>query len=179
MGVINPFCPISFGFIGFLGSIITRRSTLLGDQSNSEQRDGEFENLLIVKGNDDDECDELSEARINRFLEAQKLQYYKSIGLEPLVALQPQQSSMLEASKHGTGNAGTPDESTLNIATPSGGASLAEDWCDSVDTANAGCVYEGGLQEMDTNQLQSSTSSELHPALTPQIDASSIVEPID
>lgn len=125
MGIVNPFCPISVGFFGLLSSILSKRSPLLGANSNSNPSEGEFENLLIVKGDDDDECDELSEARINKFLEVQKQQYYKSIGLEPMLALQPQQSTM--SPSQSTTNPSTPDESTLNAGPSSREISLIEE----------------------------------------------------
>ena len=81
----NPFCPISLGFIGLLGAVFSRRTTFLGPARSFNGRkaleeEEEREDLL---DQDDKDCDELSEDRIANFLESQKEQYYKSMGMAP------------------------------------------------------------------------------------------------
>lgn len=77
----NPFCPVSLGFLGFLGAVVSRRGFLWGEPSKqtSECVD-EVDSLLE---NDLEAAHELSEDKISRFLESQKHEYYKSIGMEP------------------------------------------------------------------------------------------------
>ena len=77
----NPCCPVSFGLVGFLSAIISRRSSLYhesNNKSNPEDKSEEEEDLLAVG---DADCDELTEDRITSFLESQKQQYYRSIGI--------------------------------------------------------------------------------------------------
>ena len=75
----NPFCPVSFGFLGFLGAVLSRRGFLY--RSKPDQESEEADMLLT---NDGGECHELSEDRISKFLESQKADYYKSIGMQAL-----------------------------------------------------------------------------------------------
>lgn len=88
----NPFCPVSFGFLGFLGSVLSRRSFLYGESESSRgQNKIDEEEDLLAAGEAD--CDALSEDRISTFLENQKSQYYRSIGMVP-----PKQLKTIETS---------------------------------------------------------------------------------
>jgi hypothetical protein len=90
--VSNPFCPVSFGFLGFLNGVLSRRSFLYNDNEGPRAKNvSEEEEDLLAVGEDD--CDEISEDRISRFLENQKSQYYRSIGLAP-----PKQLRTIETS---------------------------------------------------------------------------------
>ena len=94
IGLTNPFCPVSFGLMGFLSSVVSRRSISLlpfGGREKDEPIDEDEEVDLLV--HDDRECDELSEDRITNFLESQKVEYYKSIGMVP-----PKQQSSFDTS---------------------------------------------------------------------------------
>lgn len=104
----NPFCPISLGFLGFLGGIISRRTTLFKHGRGLVDKivvgeDEEREDLL---DQDDVDCDELSEDRIANFLESQKEEYYKSLGMAA-----PKQMKVLE-----TSSSTTPGESTIEFS---------------------------------------------------------------
>jgi len=110
---INPFCPISFGFFGLLGAIVSRRSTLLEEErSTTEATQNPETDFLMTKQDEDHECDELSEDRITHFLEEQKASYYKSIGMEPPVVTKPAQENM--------------DTSSISITTRAPSPSLIE-----------------------------------------------------
>jgi hypothetical protein len=79
----NPCCPVSLGFVGFLSAIVSRQSSLYKEsktQGGSGDRSEEEEDLLAVGEAD---CDELTDDRITSFLESQKQQYYRSIGMAP------------------------------------------------------------------------------------------------
>lgn len=104
----NPFCPISLGFLGFLGGIISRRTTLFKHGRGLVDKivvgeDEEREDLL---DQDDVDCDELSEDRIANFLASQKEEYYKSLGMAA-----PKQMKVLE-----TSSSTTPGESTIEFS---------------------------------------------------------------
>ena len=89
----NPCCPVSLGFIGFLSAILSRRSSLFQDKtsaSKSSSKPEEEEDLLAVGEAD---CDEITDDRITSFLESQKQQYYRSIGMAP-----PKQLRSIETS---------------------------------------------------------------------------------
>lgn len=98
----NPFCPVSFGFFGLLSAILSRRGSLYQDAPTKkvEVKREEEEDLLAAG---EAECDELTDDRISSFLENQKQQYYRSIGLAP-----PKQMKTLETST-------TPGESMIEF----------------------------------------------------------------
>lgn len=78
----NPFCPVSFGLLGFLGAVISRQTSLLGLAAQKKREETEFpeeEADLLV--HDDGDCGELSEDRIANFLQNQKQQFFTSIGM--------------------------------------------------------------------------------------------------
>jgi hypothetical protein len=79
----NPFCPISFGFLGFLGAVVSQRTSLInhGRTTGGEGDLGEDEEREDLLDQNEGDCDELSEDRIANFLESQKEEYYKSIGM--------------------------------------------------------------------------------------------------
>lgn len=88
----NPFCPVSFGFLGFLNGVLSRQSFIYNDNEGPRAKNvAEEEEDLLAVGEDD--CDEISEDRISSFLENQKSQYYRSIGLAP-----PKQLRTIETS---------------------------------------------------------------------------------
>ena len=116
MVVMNPFCPISFGFIGFLGAIVSRRTTLLQKPTREEEESGEIDILLVNKSDDEGDCDELSEDRITNFLELQKNLYYKSMGMDPVIARKPEQTSMNTSTTNSSTELTTPRESTIGFS---------------------------------------------------------------
>lgn len=105
-----------------MGAVLTRRSAFLQEERSNPKIAGEIESLLSTKSDDDEECNELSEARINKFLEHQKTVYYKSIGIEPLSAHRPQQSSM-----NSTVALTSPAESMIEFSSSSPDSSLISD----------------------------------------------------
>jgi hypothetical protein len=113
----NPFCPVSFGFLGFLNAVISGRGLIFGSEGSDPKNKVEEEEDLLAVGEGD--CDELSEDRITNFLENQKSQYYRSIGLAPPKQLQPTDAlttpgeSMIEfSSSRETSFVGETDAST-------------------------------------------------------------------
>lgn len=88
----SPFCPVSFGFFGLLGAIIARRGSLFNDPPvNQRDSTNEEEEDLLAVG--EGECDQLTDDRITSFLETQKQQYYRSIGMAP-----PKQMKTIDSS---------------------------------------------------------------------------------
>jgi hypothetical protein len=98
-----PCCPLSFGAMGLLGAVMNTRSSAFKLLSSDKgfHRAAEEENLLDV---DEAACDELTDDRISRFLDIQKEQYYRSIGLVP-----PKQMRSMDIIT-------TPGESLLEIS---------------------------------------------------------------
>lgn len=78
--VANPLCPVSFGLLGFVGAVLSRRGFLY---SSKEEESGEEIHTLL-----DSECQELSEERIATYLETKKNDYYESIGMNPPAPVQ-------------------------------------------------------------------------------------------
>jgi hypothetical protein len=111
---INPFCPISFGFLGFLSAVVSRRSSLLKPLQGTVTENDEEDDFLMSK-QEDYECDELNEEKISNFLESQRDKYYKSIGMDPPSATKPGQSSMNASSSTSCTDFSTPSQSMIEF----------------------------------------------------------------
>ena len=109
---INPFCPISFGFLGFLGAVLSSRSALL---RTDKRVDKDEEDDLLMSKQEDGECDELNEDKISHFLEMQRDKYYKSIGMDPPRASRPSQSNMNVSSSTSCTDFSTPSQSMIEF----------------------------------------------------------------
>lgn len=111
---INPFCPISFGFLGFLSAVVSHRSSLLKPQQSDSVGSDEEDDLLMSK-QEDYECDELNEEKISNFLETQRDKYYKSIGMDAPSVNKPGQSVMNASSSTSCTDFSTPSQSMIEF----------------------------------------------------------------
>ena len=111
---INPFCPISFGFLGLLSAVVSGRGAL-GKQKDTGFSGDRGEDDLLMSKKEDDECDELNEDKISRFLETQREKYYQSIGMNPPTASKPAQTNMNTSSSTSCTDFSTPSQSMIEF----------------------------------------------------------------
>lgn len=135
----NPLCPVSFGFLGFLGAVLSRKSALYSDESSVYPGKRDEEDGLLAGS--DTECHELSEDKIAQFLENQKQEYYKSIGMVP-----PRQQQTFETST-------TPGTSMIDF-TSSRETSYVDDGDDSALATNPSRpAYEAQTYKMNDSDV--------------------------
>ncbi len=82
IGHLSPMCPISFGFIGFLGAIVSRRSAVWSERDDFREQyrnsEEEVDELLMTSIESEyDDCAELSDKKISEFLESQRMRSMK------------------------------------------------------------------------------------------------------